>query len=398
MIQRLAPHVEHPLALGSFRSWLRLLKGSGGIDREFLPRVFFVTLSTFLTSPLRRYESLRYDAAIKSTAIHPSPIFIIGHWRSGTTFLHNLLCQDENFGYVSTFQAMAPGFCLIGERVLKPLLADVVRKVHPTRLIDNIPLSLDAPQEEDFAIANMSPYSFLHLFTFPRQAPFFFGRYALLDGLSGHELAMWKKVYLMVLRKATLKAGGKPLVLKSPAGSGRIRTLLELFPDAKFIHIYRNPYRVFLSTMWAYKTVLPKSQVQKVSPEQIEAYVLKFYARLMRRLLADKACIPAENLVEVRFEDLEAAPMEQLHSIYEGLGLPGFARAELAFRAYLASVANYQKNRYELTDETIVKVNDHWRFALEALGYPLLEPSSPPRPKKLRRVTIRIPSPGGLMA
>jgi len=150
--------------------------------------------------------------------------------------------------------------------------------------------------------------------------------------------------------------------------------------------------------MWAYKTVLPKSQVQKVSPEQIEAYVLKFYARLMRRLLADKACIPAENLVEVRFEDLEAAPMEQLHSIYEGLGLPGFARAELAFRAYLASVANYQKNRYELTDETIVKVNDHWRFALEALGYPLLEPSSPPRPKKLRRVTIRIPSPGGLMA
>jgi len=377
-------NIEHPLALGSFRSWLRLLRDSNSIDREFWLRVLFVSLSTFLTSPLRLYERIRYDRVVKSTAIHPSPIFIVGHWRTGTTHLHNLICQDSNLDYVSTFQTIAPGFCLVGERTIKPLLAKMAKKAHPTRLIDNIPLSFDAPQEEDFAVANMSPYSFLHLFTFPRQAPYFFERYALFDDLSEQTLAEWKEIYLTVLRKATFSTGGKRLVLKNPANSGRLSTLLELFPDAKFIHIYRNPYRVFLSMMWVYETVLPRSQVQKIGPKQAETCVLRFYSQLMQRFLADKALIPAGNLVEVRFEDLEAAPLDQLRRVYEGLNLPGFAEAEPAFRAYLTSVANYQKNQYELTDEVIAKVNRHWRFAFDEWGYTLLEPSFSFRPEGLQ--------------
>jgi hypothetical protein len=367
-------NVEHPLALGSFRIWFKLLKDSDGIDREFWLRVLFVSLSTLFTSPLRLYEHARYDRAVKSTAIHPSPIFIIGHWRSGTTHLHNLMCQDGNLGYISTFQAMAPGFCLVGQRAIKPLLARIARKVHPTRLIDNIPLSFDAPQEEEFAVANMSPYSFFHLFTFPCQAPYFIERYALFDGLSGQVLDDWKETYLTVLRKATLSTGGKRLVLKNPAHSGRIRTLLGLFPDAKFIHIYRNPYRVFLSTLWAYEVVLSRSQVQKVGPDQIEAYVLRFYRQLMQRFLADRALIPTGNLVEVKFEDLEAAPLEQLRRVYESLDLPGFAEAEPAFHAYLPSIRDYQKNEYELSDKVIADVNRHWQFAFDAWGYPHLRP------------------------
>jgi hypothetical protein len=198
----------------------------------------------------------------------------------------------------------------------------------------------------------------------------------LFDDLPEQTLAEWKEIYLTVLRTATLSAGGKRLVLKNPVNSGRIRKLLELFPDAKFIHVYRNPYRVFLSMMWVYKIVLPRSQVQKIGPDQVEAYVLRFYNLLMQRFLADKALIPAGNLVEVRFEDLEAAPLDQLRRVYESLNLPGFAEAEPAFRAYLASIAGYQKNQYELTDEVIAKVNRHWQFAFDAWGYTRLEPSS----------------------
>ena len=370
-------NIEHPLALGSFRSWLRLLRDSDGIERRFLPRALFVALSTFLTSPLRLYERLRYDRAVKSTAIHPSPVFIVGHWRTGTTYLHHLMCQDNNMGFVSTFQAMAPGFCLTGESTVKPVLAKIAQYAHPTRLIDNIPLSLDAPQEDEFAVANMSPYGFLHVFTFPRQADDFFERYVLFDNLSEQAIGAWAKVYLTILGKATLRTGGKRLVLKNPANSGRIRTLLQLFPDAKFIHICRNPYDIFLSTMWVYKTVLPKSQLQTAGPDQIEAQIFRFYTQLMRRFLADSTLIPVGNLVRVRFEDLEVAPLDQLSRIYESLKLPGFSEAQPAFRAYIASVADYQKNRYELTDAVIAKVNRHWAFAFDEWGYtPLESPSS----------------------
>ena len=366
-------NTEHPLAFGSFLSWLKLIQISKGIDRQYIPRFLFVTLSTFLTSPLRVYERIRYGSAIRGTTIHPSPIFILGHWRTGTTHLHNLICQDGNLGYLSTFQAFSPGLSLVGEKTFKKPLARIAGKRHPTREIDNIPLSLDAPEEQDLAVANLSPYSFLHLYTFPKQAPFFFERYALFQNLPEQEFLEWKEIYLTIMRKATLSAGGKRLVIKNCADSGRIKTLLDLFPGAKFIHICRNPYDVFRSTRFLYRTVLPRSQVQEVSPEQVEAYILRFYALLMKKFLADKALIPRGNLVEVRFEDLETEPLDQLRKIYSGLGLTGFAQAEPAFRAYIDSVTGYQKNKHTASDEIIDKVNQNWPFAFDEWGYTPLE-------------------------
>lgn len=370
------PVTEHPVALGSFRSWLKLLSESGGIDKAFLPRVLFVSLTTCLTSPLKFYERLRYDRAVKSTIIHPSPIFIIGHWRSGTTHLHNLLCQDENMGYVSTYQALVPGFCLSGEKTLKPLMAIAAQKTHPTRIIDNIPLILDAPQEEDFAVANMSPYSSTHLFSFPRQAASFFDRYVIFRDLPERTLLEWRQIYLNILRKATIMSGGRRLVLKNPANTGRINTLLDLFPEAKFIHIYRNPYTVFLSTRYAYQMVLPRSQVQYIAFDQVENHILKCYTQLIQKFQRDKTLIPDGNLVEIKFEDLEVEPITQLEKIYQALSLPGFAEAKPAVNTYLDSIEGYQKNHYDLNDEIIAKVNNHWGFAIEAWGYPRLNPSS----------------------
>ncbi|MBI4515548.1 MAG: sulfotransferase [Deltaproteobacteria bacterium] len=374
--QRWAANFEHPVALGSFRSWLRLARSSRHIEREYLPRLLAVSLSTLLTSPLRLYESVRYGRLVDRTAIHPAPIFILGHWRTGTTHLHNLLCQDRQFGYISTFQAMAPGFCLGGEHRLKSWLARKAQKDHPTREIDNMPLDLDAPQEESFALANMTPYAWLHLYTLPQQAAEIFDKYGLLHNLSAAERAEWKRAYLTLLRKATLRSGGKPLVLKDPANSGRVRVLLELFPQAKFIHICRDPYRVLPSMKGVYKVVLPKAQLQHISPQQIEALVLHFYEQLMCKYLAEKSLIPAGHLVEVKYEELEAAPLEQLRRIYDGLHLPGFAAAEPALRAYSDAVTNFQKNTYRVDDAVIDKVNRHWKFALQEWGYPRLEPLS----------------------
>ena len=365
----LLSHIEHPLALGSFRNWLRLLRESDGVEAKYAARLLVVSLLTLFTSPLRLYERLRYDGELARTVLHPSPVFIAGHWRTGTTFLHQLLCQDAHLGYVSTFQALAPGFALISGRVLKPLLAWMVQGVHPTRVIDNIPLSFDAPQEDEFAMACMSPYAFLHGFTFPRQAAAFFERCVLFDGLPAQARAEWVEAYLALLRKATLASGGRRLVLKNPSNSARIRALLELFPQAKFIHMCRNPYDVFLSMMFVYQTVLPRAQVQSIGADQTEAYVLRFYAQLLQRYLADRTLIPPANLVEVRFEDLEAAPLGQVRRVYERLGLPGFAEAEPAFRAHVDSVAGYQKNQYALTGEVIRKVNQHWQFAFDEWGY-----------------------------
>jgi hypothetical protein len=359
----LAAIVEHPVAMGSVRSWLRLLWSHQGVDARYLPRVLFVTLTTLLTSPLRLYERVRYGRAVRRTQIQPEPIFIVGHWRTGTTYLHLLLCQDPQMGFVSTFQTLAPGFCLVGRGIIKKILAYWLEKGHPTRFIDNVPLRIDAPQEEEFAMANVTPHSFLHVFSFPRQAADLFARTTLFQGIAPKALTEWSARYLEILRKATLHADGKRLILKNCA-------------DTKFIHMCRNPYDLFLSTRRLWEVVLSKSQLQEIDPVEVDHLILQFYARLMQRFLADRALIPAGNLVEVRFEDLEADPLAETCRIYEALGLPGFADAEPAFRAYLASVANYRKNGYKLTADVIDQVNRHWSFAFDAWGYRRLEPAA----------------------
>jgi hypothetical protein len=373
--RELAALFEHPLAMGSVRSWLRLLWSQEGVDVRYLPRVLFVTLITLLTSPVRLYERLRYGRAVRRTQIQPEPIFIVGHWRTGTTYLHLLLCQDPQLGFVSTFQTLAPGFFLVGQGIAKKVVGHWLEKGHPTRLIDNVPLRIDAPQEEEFAVANVTPHSFLHVFSFPRQAADLFARTTLFQGISPEAMAEWSACYLEILRKATLHAGGKRLILKNCADTGRIRMLLELFPDAKFIHICRNPYDLFLSTRRLWEVVLWRSQLQDIDPAEIDHLILQFHTQLMQQYLADRELIPDGNLVEVRFEDLEADPLGETYRLYEALGLPGFVDAEPAFQAYLASVADYRKNDYHLTADVIDRVNRHWSFAFEAWGYQRLDPA-----------------------
>jgi hypothetical protein len=373
--QELAAMIEHPVAMGSVRSWLRLLRSHGGVDARYLPRVLFVTLTTLLTSPVRAYERVRYGRAVQHTQIQPEPIFIVGHWRAGTTYLHLLLCQDPNLGFVSTYQTLAPGFFLAGQGVIKKLVAYWLEKGHPTRLIDDVPLRIDAPQEEEFAMANVTPYSFLHVFSFPRQAADLFARTTLFQGISPDALAEWSACYLEILRKATLHADNKRLILKNCADTGRIRVLLELFPDAKFIYIYRNPYDLFLSNRRLWEVVLSRSQLQDIDPAEVDRSILQFYPQLMQQYLADRALIPAGNLVEVCFEELEADPLAEARRIYAALGLPGFADAEPAFRAYVASIADYKKNDYHLTVDVIDQVNQHWSFAFDPWGYQRLDPA-----------------------
>jgi len=375
---------EHPAALSSFRNWLRILRHGGDIDRQYIPRALFVCVSTLATSPLRLWEQLRYTRQLRDTTIHPSPVVIIGHWRTGTTHLQNLMSQDETFAFVTTFQALAPGFCLTGDRLLKPLLARFTARRYPTRLIDNIPLLFDSPQEDEFALANLTPHSVIHAFTFPRQTVEVFERSVLFDGHAPDVRTDWVDTYLRLLRKTTLAGNGKRLLIKNCAHSGRLPALLDLFPDAKFIHIVRNPYYVFRSTVHMHRTVHQRSQLQSVGPERVTSHVLEIYERLMQRFLADRSLIPSENLVEIRYEDLERAPIDQLHAIYRALDLPGYENAEPAFQAYINSVSGYRKNRYTLDPETIETVNRHWAFALDEWGYERLEPQQPPSSRGLR--------------
>jgi omega-hydroxy-beta-dihydromenaquinone-9 sulfotransferase len=178
-----------------------------------------------------------------------------------------------------------------------------------------------------------------------------------------------KRKYYQLLRVATLHAGGKRLVLKNPVNTGRVRLLLEMFPNAKFIHAYRCPYDVFASMLNLYLEMLVITSLQTIPMDNAADAILTVYEAMMQRFFLEQSLIPQGNLVEVRFEDLERDPLGELARIYETLDLSGYDMAEPAFRAYVDSLGTYRKNRLRLTPEDRARIEQRWAFAFDRLGY-----------------------------
>jgi omega-hydroxy-beta-dihydromenaquinone-9 sulfotransferase len=345
---------------------VRLARDARHVHPRYAPRLLLIGATGLISLPWRAWETMRWGRRIAATPIAGPPIFIVGHWRSGTTHLHNLMSQDRTLGFLTMYQAMVPTCSLAGGAWLKSLLGRIMPLKRP---MDDMIWPMDAPQEEEIPLAKMTPYGFYLQAMFPRHAHDLFRRTVLLEGAGPEVEAELTRHYIRLLKIATLHAGGRRLVLKNPVNTARIRLLLALFPDAKFIHIHRNPFDVFVSTLHMYGRVFGMTTLQTIRSDNVAPGILDLYADMMTRYLAERALIPPGNLVEVRFEDLERQPLAELKRIYDELGLAGFAAAEPAFADYIAAQKSYQKNKLVLAPDDRARILERWGFAFEALGY-----------------------------
>lgn len=362
-------NLRYQLAFNSFirpSNFVRLAHYLPEITPRYWPRAALIGIAGLLALPLRWAEVLLYGWRIVNTRIDHPPIFIIGHWRSGTTHLHNLFSQDPALGCVSMYQAIIPDCSLIGGRWLRRLLAWLVPLRRP---MDNMVWPIDAPQEEEVALGKICAWSFYTQVTFPRHAREFFNRHVLLEDAAPHVVSELKARYLRILQIATLHSGGRRLVLKNPVNTARIRMLLTLFPDAKFIHIHRSPYEVFASTCNLYHRITELTTLQKLERRSSTETVFALYEGMMRRFLADRPLIPSGNFAEIRFSDLECSPVGEMRRLYDELGLPGFEAMEPALRRHLAGQADYRKNNFRLLAEERARITKRWGFAFDAFGY-----------------------------
>lgn len=361
-----ADSIFHPLAMNRFRHWRQVRAVGGAMDARHWLRAGIINGCSPLWAPMRGLESRCYGHVVRDTAIAETPLFVLGHWRTGTTHLHNLICQDPQFAYVTTFQTLAPEMFLIGRHTLRPLIA---RAMPAKRPMDNMALGPDLPQEEEFAMCNITLHSFYVAFYFSRLLPEFFQKYVLFKGISETERDAWQAAYLGVLRKATLHGNGRPLALKNPTNTGRIPELLRLFPNARFVHIHRDPFRVIPSTIHLLRNIVDTIGFQDLDDAAIEDHVLHFHQALTAKYLADRLLIPPGQLAEVAFEDLTQAPVATIGEVYAQLDLGGWDRAETPITAYAARHANYERNRFELSRRLQQRIEDHCGAAIDAWGY-----------------------------
>src|SRR5262249_38047339 len=102
-----------------FFAWLRLLvRNRFAVHPRFLYVAAIVTLVSLGHTVLRYLQEALYGGRIERTPIRRAPLFIIGHWRTGTTLLHELLILDERHTFPNTYQCLEPNHFLLTERLI----------------------------------------------------------------------------------------------------------------------------------------------------------------------------------------------------------------------------------------------------------------------------------------
>jgi len=335
-------------------------------DLSRVPRMLSITSQSVKNSILKRVEQSRFQKLVDQVQIVP-PLFVLGHWRNGTTLLHHLLTKDERFGFPNGYQVSFPNTFLTSEaRDMKWLPFFVPRH----RPMDKMKMLLDDPQEDEFALCVASLMSPCLAWVFPRQRSVF-DKYLTFRGADEHELAEWRSAFLQFLRKVQWLNGERTLVLKSPPHTARIRLLLDLFPDSRFVHIHRNPYAVFQSSCRTFGILHSWHSVQSTMPQDVAGWVLRQYRQMYDAFFQDKVSIPSGRFHEIAFEDLEREPVLHMRRLYEGLQLPDFTTVEPVLRKHLDSLTGYQKNQFpELSAALRTRVHEEWKRNFEAWGYP----------------------------
>jgi hypothetical protein len=312
-------------------------------------------------------QKILYSHKIRKISLeeHP-PVFILGLWRTGTTHLHYLMARDTRFGYLKNHQAFTFNFSLLSLDRLNKILSIFVPGRRPQ---DNVKVTLDDPAEDEQPLCTTTTRSSIHSFFFPKNRSYF-NKYHLFEGISEEEKSQWKQDYLYLLKGIAFYGKKKDLLLKNPHNTGRVKELLELFPQAKFIFIHREPYTVFRSTRKLYNRMISSQVLQHCTQKEIDQMILDDNAKILSKYLSERDLIPKSHLVEISFDELETAPLPTMEKIYTQLELKGFETAVPEMKDYLDSVRHYKRNTYQAIPRPLLeRIRTKWDFWFKEFEY-----------------------------
>ena len=297
----------------------------------------------------------------------PSPVFILGMQRSGTTHLHRLLALDERYHAPRVHQVINPAGNLLSGWLMLPITALFVPGRRP---MDPVSFGLFAAEEEEFSVAGLSGFSPYWRFVFPQSAAKY-EKYARIDSCDKADIAGWERAYLRVVKMLGFWHPSRTLLLKNPENTGRAAALHRLFPDAKFIHICRHPYQTYQSNRHLDREAIVLYQLQDPVPgDGYSDRFLQNYRAMETAYANEAASLPAGTVTSVRFEDLENDPLAQIERIYADLDIDLTDGFRSSLLNYLTGLSDYRKNVHRpLSEGERSKIRSVMGQFMEDWGY-----------------------------
>lgn len=336
-----------------------------GFDLKYTRRAILSLIIAIILEPFRWFSRLMRFVKGRPKERAGAPWFIIGFWRSGTTLMHQLLSEDKDFYYVTTFQTIFPELMFFQ----RPLKWAVKFFMPSRRPVDKLELSLDGAQEEEIGLANLFPYSFYHFLYFPNDYENTRDRSLYLDKMPGSRKERWLKIYNKLILDARDNIGGRRLLSKSPANTFRIRQLFEYYPDAKFIYLYRDPYSV-LSSFRLFVTEVTKGVgFREISNEEFNSCMIDLFKRMEDEYQTINDPEIKKNIIEVRFEDFIEKPLETIQEIYKEFDAELSPEITERIKAQLKEYKGHKPGDYSLPPDVVSLVNENLSSYLESREY-----------------------------
>jgi hypothetical protein len=257
---------------------------------------------------------------LRKTAVN-APVFIIGHPRSGTTFLHRLLTQTDDFVVFKAWEMIFPS--LLGRVLIGPIIAILTRlgldEIYPKKVGHE--LRLNSIEEEEVLFLQNLDTQFVTLVSTRGLDPGGFSNLVFNDE-QPHQLASVEAFKTHLQRQVFLKGKKKRIVAKPNYSVMRIKTLLKVFPDAKFIYIARSPLESIPSHLSLHHAIIDhvwgvnhfSDQVMSDYVQRRLAYNMDFYHYY--ETLKKSNCFSAGQLLEVPYSNLKENLWETLQTVF----------------------------------------------------------------------------------
>jgi hypothetical protein len=301
----------------------------------------------------------------KNITSDEEPLFILGHHRSGTTYLQKLILANSEYASPRLYDTVFPDLLILGQWTLRPLL-NLILKIHPPfSKLHRQTYDFNFPAEEDVALLNMlCPFSYNWAHIFPKNIEII-SKLTISDmKVDSTYFQEWKKAYLQFIKKIKFIFPDKKLALKSPPNMGRAHLLFHLFPKAKFVFIMRNPYDLYPS-MRRFWEISDEFSFQEVRSCELDHLIFPETLRLFEKYFEAKQVIPENQLIEIRHEDLVKDPLAILERIHRHLELTPFSQVRDAYDSFIRTHSKVGLERKSLVriEQTVnrQKVDHHWR-------------------------------------
>ncbi|HJN54581.1 MAG TPA: sulfotransferase, partial [Flavobacteriaceae bacterium] len=202
-----------PLIGSNLINYLKIIFNNR-ISVKYYLNIFITFLIILLLTPFQFIDYLIFTFKLRNYTIKKDPIFIIGHWRSGTTFLHNLLCKDTNFSFFNTYNSLLINN-LYTSFLFKILMYLVMPKESPG---GGMKLDVDLPQEDEFAVSNFNDSAHYLFFYFPNDYKKYYIKSIRFEN-SESDRRKWIKIYDKLIKRILIYTNKDQILIKNPSNT-----------------------------------------------------------------------------------------------------------------------------------------------------------------------------------